>query len=319
MNKMDRTSNVTVINDSNKLGRGIYNMDILKLLEDYVDYRRKKGIHDNTIDIELKYINKFNQSVLAGINEDAENPFSRITGKDVENFFGKEREVLSARTVYRKITIITHYFDFLSHKGLVIIDFMPKFRRRFQKLDWTTPGLNVNYLDLLEKEKSILEQDAINLMPRLIYLLLMYGLELKDIMNLTVEDVKVGENTKEIYLFVNNPSTSTDRIIHLQQDIEYRILKSAYEVAMEKGAKYLVHTKSGDRYGMYNPSNLPDMMKPINEIIGYSLNSSKQTMYAFVYYLIKIKNCSIEQVSEILGKPLKVTAKLVKTTLDRVE
>lgn len=301
------------------MGGGGYVVNIIKLLEEYASYRRSKGIHENTIDIELTYIKKFNSSVLANVNDDADNPFSRITGKNVENFFSKEREVLSARTVYRKITIITHYFDFLSHKGLVIIDFMPKFRRRFQKLDWTTPSLNVNYLDLLKNEKVILEQSSINLMPRVIYLLFLYGLELKDIMNITLDDIKVGENLKEIVLFINNPSTSTDRIIHVQDELKYKVLLAAYEVAQEKSSKYLVYTKRGEHYGMYNPSNLPDMMKPIKEIIGYSLSSSKQTMYAYVYYLIKTKNYSIEHVSDVLGKPLKVTAKLVKTTLERVE
>lgn len=294
-------------------------MNIDLLLRDYEKYRLSKGIHVNTVAIEIKYIQKFNSKLLPHMNVDADNPFSRITAKHVVEFFDKECEILSDRTVSRKITIITHYFDFLAFKGLVMIDFMPKFRRRFRKLDWAIPSLTIDYNHLVEKKESILSDQSIHLRPRMMYLLLLYGLELSDIMSVKLTDVRLDENIKEIYLFVNNPTTSTDRIIHIGNGLEYEILSNSYLEASEKNSDFLLYSKVGAAYGMYNPSNMHDMMKPINEALGYSLTSSKQTMYAYIHYLIKDKHYSMEHVSELLGKPMKVTANLVKTTFERVE
>ncbi|MGE7692298.1 hypothetical protein ACQKMI_24360 [Lysinibacillus sp. NPDC097214] len=290
-------------------------MGLQKVIDEYCSFRTKKGIHLNTIDMEVKYIKKFHASV--NIENKQEMALRKISYKDVEGFFRRECEALSERTVYRKITILVHYFDFLWRNNYIPMDFMSKFRVRFKKLSWEAPPVKVDYHKLLERKEAIYDDLTIKVIPKFIYLLMTYGIEMRDMLHLSRENIIIHNDYCLIYF--ENVAWGTERSIKIDSKIEQALIKDILKESEKRGINLLLSTKSEKGYGPYNPSNLHDMMKPVSELAGCPLNSTKQTMYAFVHYLVTDMQLSIESVSDQLAIPLTHSAKLVKTSIERIE
>ncbi len=292
-------------------------MKLETVLDDYYQDRVQNKIRLSTIEMEIKYIRKFHTNLEVDFEYSDEFPFRRITYKHVSNFFDNECLALSERTVYRKITIITNYFDFLARKGYILIDFMPKFRKRFKKLSWTPPAVKIDYEQLVKYKDAILLSEQINIMPKLIYIMMCYGIEMRDMLEITVDNILKREDY--ILLSFENIDHQLNRIIRITDTNEIAVINASIELANKRNIGYLISTKSHNVYGKYNPSNLPDMMKPISDVIGVPINSTKQAMYAYIYHLNKTENLSVDAISQILAKPVTSTAKVIKTTLERVE
>ncbi len=290
-------------------------MGLQMVLDEYHAFRIGKGIHLNTVDMEIKYIKKFHTSV--NIERKEELALRSISYKDIDAFFTRECDVLSERTVYRKITILVHYFDFLWRNNYIPIDVMTKFRQRFKKLTWEAPAVKVDYNKLIKSKDTIYNATSINLIPKFIYLLMSYGIEMKDMLHLSRNNIV--ERNHEYLIYFESSTWKMERSILIDSNLEIKLINEILQESKNRGIDLLLSTKSDKGYGPYNPSNLHDMMKPISELVGCPLNSTKQTMYAFVHHLVTDKQLSIDTISEQLAIPLTHAAKLVKTSIDRIE
>lgn len=286
------------------------------LCKEYESYRLALGKSIKTVDLEVAYIRYFH-NYLEKINQSETLPVDHITYKMMESFFEKECERLQPRTVYRKITIMCNYFDFLSQKQYIYTDFMPKFRKRFKKLSWEEPKLQYDYEKIIEKKPQILEDESIRLAGKVIYLFMVYALELREMMEVTKDSVTIKDDY--ILISISTDKNVNDRVIKLTDPLEHEVIKRAIEEADNRGVPYLLSSKTHGIYGMYNATHLRDSMNSISHLLGIELTSTKQARYAYINYLSISKNMSVDEISSILGIQPTTTAKLIKNAMERIE
>lgn len=284
-------------------------------IAEFKTYREKSNINPNTIEMEIKYINKFH-SFINKMKKDTVSVWD-IKLKDVTMFFDEESKYLSDRTLYRKITIITTYYDYLWKKGYVPIDFMAKFRSNYRKLSWELPKVNIDYSIMLDKKEQILLDESIKLMPKLIYLLMLRGVALADMIGIELNDIIISDNMIQI-IYVTKKN-STERTLTYNDPLEIGMLKKGIALAEHRNVRTLLSSKNNGEYGVFNTANLHDMVSPIEEILGFPIKSTHKVIYAYVNYLAKEQKKSVNEMSILLGMSITQTANLLKSALERVE
>lgn len=287
----------------------------MNYISEFVAFRESQNMSLSTIQMEEKYLIKFH--TFFNVMYKREVSIWDITFKDVKNFFDEESKHISDRTLYRKITIISIYFDFLWKKGHIPIDFMQKFRQRYRKLDWELPKVQVNYQVMLDKKHEILSAEDINLMPKLIYLLLLRGVALADMLLIEITDIVILDN--RINIIYVTKKDKMERILSYEDPIEIEIFKKGIKLAEQRSVPFILSSKSEGHYKSFNPANLHDMVRPIESKLGFAIKSTNKIMYAYVYYLATTLNKDINQMSEIMGMSIPQTVKVLNTALERMQ
>lgn len=288
---------------------------VMNYIEDFKAFRVDQKISPNTINMEIKYLTKFH--TFFNVLYKKQVPIWEIRLKDVVAFFDEESKYLKDRTLYRKITIISIYYDFLWSKGHVPIDFMEKFRQHYRKLEWEPPKIRVDYQVMLDKKVDILTDSNINLMPKLIYLLLLRGVALADMLRIQINGIVILDNTLNIIYETNKDEI--ERTLVYDDPIEIGIVKEGITLAEQRNVPYLLSSKSEGKYTSFNPVNLHDMVSPIESKLGFPIKSTNKVMYAYIYYLATTLNKNVNQMSQILAMSIPHTVKVLNAALERME
>lgn len=286
----------------------------MNYLNEFKLYREAQNISVNTIDMEIRYLTKFH--TFFNVLKKQQVPVWDITFNDVKTFFDEESKNLSDRTIYRKITIISLYFDFLWRKGHIPIDFMEKFRKRYRKLEWELSEINIDYQMMLDKKNDILSNHEINLMPKLIYLLMLRGVTMADMLSIQINDILVLP--EKVMIIFETKKDSVERTLVYSDPLDIEILTEGIQLAEIRGINYLISSKSEGVYTTFNPVNLHDMVRPIEKILGFSIKSTHKVIYAYAYYLANVKKKNINEISILLGTSQPHTLKVLKTALERI-
>ena len=296
---------------------------LLDYIQEFKSYREqleispKRKISPNTIEMEVRYLRKFHSFLNVLHKEQV--PVWEINFTDVKTFFDVESENLSNRTLYRKVTILTLYFDYLWKHNHIPIDFMAKFRQRYRDLkDWKEPEVQVNYQVMLDKKDEILENPTIHLMPKLIFLLLLRGVPLADMLRIEIHDISI-QSSKALIIY-ETKKDKIERTLEYESDIEIEIIKDGIDLAENRGVSYFLSSKSKKEggYTTFNPVNLHDMVKPIENLLGFSITSTTRVMYAYVHFLATIKKKNVDELSYLLGMTVPYTVKVLNTALERI-
>lgn len=291
--------------------RGESKMDYL---EEYEQFRLSEGISENTVDMEIKYLRKFhthmNQKYKKVTN------IYEIRSADIRELLDAESKHQKDQTIYRKISILSSYYDYLWRKEYIPVDFMTKFRSQYRKLNWKSENDVIDYGRMLEEKEAILSNEKFSLTARIIYVLLLGALELQDMINLRVDEVFIQGNTATIEF---ETVKGTIRTVEYTHPLEIATLKAGIQQAEKRKVSHLLSSKSKGVYGVYRAVNLFDMLAPLEKHIGFKLSSTKRVQYAFVFYLSQIKKETIEEISQKLGYTLAHTAQILKTVLERKE
>ncbi|RKJ73749.1 hypothetical protein D7X33_20235 [Butyricicoccus sp. 1XD8-22] len=289
----------------------------MSYIDDFKNYRENQKISPNTIAMEVRYLTKFH--TFLNILHKRKVPVWEITFKDVAHFFDEESKHLSDRTLYRKITIISLYYDYLWNHNHITIDFMTKFRQKYRNLlDWDIPEIKVDYQVMLDRKEEIIQSTEIHLMPKLIYLLLLRGVTLADMIKIEIDDIVLHSNTAHI--IYETSKDKLERNLIYDTPVEVELIREGIALAGSRGVPFLLSTKSktDKQYTMFNPVNLHDMVKPIESILEFPVSSTNKVLYAYVHFLATIQKKSVEEMSRLLGMTKPHTAKILKTTLERI-
>ena len=281
----------------------------------YETYRLKNKISPNTIVIEIGTIKSF----LTYVNNkyDKEVAPHEIRPIDVKDYLDNERNKgIQDSTVNRKLSYIRTWFNYMWEQGKIPIDFMPKLAYR-DKLDITPKSkiIQINYMELLEKKRTVFTNSELSLNTKLFFLFDMRGIRRRDAIKVTTDNIvdetsqiTISLETKECYM-----ATFT-----IDDPAEMAVILQAVEQSVFRNTKYIFSKKDKDRYIPYPYSSLSKSNESIARVIGYPIKS-EVLRYAYVHYLYSYLNKNLEEIQKLLGANLSRTALIVKESLVRLK
>jgi|GEM_PF-1766139 len=286
----------------------------LQRLKEYEEYRISRGISPETIKYEVKLINDFFNYVDKIYNKNVIE--YEIKPDDIKGFLmkGKERG-LKDETIAKMIYQLRQWFHFLWDTNKIGVDYMTKLKFP-KKLHISKPKIDINYEYLLSKKGEILSS-RLSTYSKMIYLLYMRGLRVRDISSLTIDQLKDEENI--ITLTLDKDNGFVQETVFKGEELP--IVRTCISRAKERKVPFLLSSKVATVPNKYKPINfgsIKDMVAAISNVVGSPFRS-EHIRLAYVHYLYKKEGKMIEEIANILGISLSSASRMIKESLERVK
>ncbi|MFD1030646.1 site-specific integrase [Metaplanococcus flavidus] len=278
----------------------------------YEKYRLQNGISPNTVVHEVQLIH----SLFAFLTRHYKKRIEphEIRPADIQLFLQEQRaKGIKDSTLNRKIIFIRQWFDYMWRIGRIPVDFMPKFKFS-EKLDLTPPDIHLDYGTLLEKKEAVLASDQLSLNAKILYLLYMRGLRLRDMASIDISSFE--DKGHKLTLAFEKKDGYMSRIDFTGKEIT--ILLEGIERAIFRGTPYLLSSKVNNEYTMFQMGSLSDYTEALSSFIGVPMRSG-DIRFAYVHYLYSEEQKNLEEIQEILGVSLDSASRILKDSLQRLK
>lgn len=278
----------------------------------YEKYRLQNGISPNTVVHEVQLIHTLLAFLVRHYNKKIEP--HEIRPSDIQNFLHEQRATgIKDSTLNRKIIFIRQWFDYMWRIGRIPVDFMPKFKYS-EKLDLTPPDIYLDYADLLAKKEAVLESDQLSLNAKILFILYLRGLRLRD---MAVIDVSSFEDKgHKLTLQFEKKDGYMSRIDFTGKEIA--VLLEGIERAVFRGTPYLLSSKVDNKFTSFQMGSLSDYTEALSSFIGIPMRSG-DIRFAYVHYLYSEEQKNLEEIQEILGVSLDSASRILKDSLQRLK
>lgn len=278
----------------------------------YEKYRLQNGISPNTVVHEVQLIHSL-FAFLARQYKKRIEPHE-IRPSDIQNFLQEQRATgIKDSTLNRKIIFIRQWFDYMWRIGRIPVDFMPKFKFS-EKLDLTPPDIHLDYRVLLDKKEAVLETEQLSLNAKLLYILYLRGLRLRDMASIDINDFE--DKGHKLTLSFEKKDGFMSRIDFTGKEIS--ILLEGIERAVFRGTPYLLSSKVDNEYTFFQMGSLSDYTEALSAFIGLPMRSG-DIRFAYVHYLYSEEQKNLEEIQEILGVSLDSASRILKDSLQRLK
>jgi integrase/recombinase XerD len=278
----------------------------------YEKYRLDNGISPNTVVHEVQLVHSL-LAFLARHYKRTVEPHE-IRPSDIQNFLHEQREKgIKDSTLNRKIIFIRQWFDYMWRIGRIPVDFMPKFKYS-EKLDLTPPDIHLDYSLLLDKKGAVLDTDQLSLNAKILYILYLRGLRLRDMAAINIGDFE--DKGHKLTLSFEKKDGYMSRIDFTGKEIS--VLLEGIERAVFRGTPYLLSSKVNNVYTMFQMGSLSDYTEALSSFTGVAMRSG-DIRFAYVHYLYSEEQKNLEEIQEILGVSLDSASRILKDALQRLK
>ncbi|AQQ55342.1 site-specific integrase [Planococcus lenghuensis] len=262
------------------------------MLKIYEKYRLDKGIHPNTLVLELDTLKHFLHFLNLQYGRKPE-PFE-IRPKDVRAYMEREMEKgLHGSTLNRKLTILRQFFHFLWETGKLPVDFMPKFQFDVPVDEREATLL---YETFLAEQPGLLRNDSLPVNYRLYFLFAMRGLKMRDIEQLRT--VHLNDLSDRVELRYEMESGVIFRTV-FQESEEVALLLQVIERALFREHDYII--SSTKKHGpAYVKMNSQDLFGKLNSVLPQKFRT-EEVRNAYIFHLYKKGEHTVEEMAAILG------------------
>jgi integrase/recombinase XerD len=278
----------------------------------YEKYRLENGISPNTVVHEVQLI----RSLFAFLRKTYKKQVEphEIRPSDIQKFLQEEYATgIKDSTLNRKLIYIRRWFDYMWRIGKIPVDFMPKFKFN-QKLDLRPSDIHVNYEDLLAKKESVLESDKLSLTAKILFLLYMRGLRLRDMAAIEAEDFVDRGDVLELTV-----EKKDGYVVHIEfTGKEIPVMLEGIERAAFRSTPYLLSSKVKDEYTMFKMGSLSDYTESLSAFLGTPIRSG-DIRFAYVHHLYAVKHKNLEEIQQIMGVSLDSASRMLKDSLTRLK
>lgn len=278
----------------------------------YEKYRLQNGISPNTVIHEVQLIHSLFAFLARHYNKRIEP--HEIRPSDIQSFLQEQRATgIKDSTLNRKIIFIRQWFDYMWRIGRIPVDFMPKFKFS-EKLDLTPPDIHLDYQILLDKKEAVLETDQLSLNAKILFILYLRGLRLRDMASIDINDFE--DKGHKLSLSFEKKDGYMSRINFTGKEIT--ILLEGIERAVFRGTPYLLSSKVDNEYTFFQMGSLSDYTEALSAFIGLPMRSG-DIRFAYVHYLYSEEQKNLEEIQEILGVSLDSASRILKDSLQRLK
>jgi len=211
---------------------------------------------------------------------------------------------ISPNTVVHEVQLIRSLFP---------NDFMPKFKFS-EKLDLTPSDIYLDYEDLLKKKDAVLEADHLSLNAKILYILYLRGLRLRDMVAIDVDNF--DDRDGKLVLAVEKKDGYQCRLEFSEKEIP--VMLDGIERAVFRGTPYLLSSKVRNEYTMFQMGSLSDYTEALSSFVGMPMRSG-DIRFAYVHYLYSVEHKNLEEIQEILGVSLDSASRILKDSLVRLK
>lgn len=278
----------------------------------YEKFRLDNGISPNTVVHEVQLI----RSLFAFLRHTYKKPVEPhdIRPADIQQFLMDQHLAgIKDSTLNRKLIYIRRWFDYMWQIGLIPNDFMPKFKFS-RKLDLTPADIHMNYEELLKKKDAVLDADRLSLNAKVLYLLYLRGLRLRDMVDIDVDNF--DDRNGKLYLAVDKKDGYQCRMEFTDKEVP--IMLDAIERAIFRGTPYLLSSKVKNEYTMFQMGSLSDYTEALSSFVGMPIRSG-DIRFAYVHYLYSVEHKNLEEIQETLGVSLDSASRMLKDSLVRLK
>lgn len=278
----------------------------------YEKYRLDKGISPNTVIHEVQLIRALFAYLRKTYKKSVEP--HEIRPADIQNFLQQQQETgIKDSTLNRKLSYIRQWFDYMWRIGRVPVDFMPKFELS-HKLDLTPADIHLDYEALLAKKPAVLESDELSLTAKILFLLYMRGLRLRDMVAIEVENIE--DKGDVLSLLVEKKDGYTCHLEFTGKEIP--VLREGINRAIFRGTPYLLSSKVKNDYTVFQLGSLSDYTEALTAFVGVPMRSG-DIRFAYVHYLYSVEHKNLEDIQRILGVSLDSASRILKDSLVRLK
>ncbi|ANU12995.1 hypothetical protein B481_3357 [Planococcus halocryophilus Or1] len=278
----------------------------------YEKFRLDNGISPNTVVHEVQLI----RSLFAFLRHTYKRPVEPhdIRPSDIQQFLMDQHMAgIKDSTLNRKLIYIRRWFDYMWQIGRIPNDFMPKFKFS-KKLDLTPADIHLNYEDLLKKKDAVLEADRLSLNAKILYILYLRGLRLRDMVAIDVDNF--DDRDGKLVLSVDKKDGYQCRMEFTDKEIP--VMLDAIERAVFRGTPYLLSSKVKNEYTMFQMGSLSDYTEALSSFVGMPMRSG-DIRFAYVHYLYSVEHKNLEEIQETLGVSLDSASRILKDSLVRLK
>ena len=278
----------------------------------YEKYRLKNGISPNTVVHEIQLI----RSLFAFLRNTYKKPVEphEIRPIDIQNFLQQQHATgIKDSTLNRKLIYIRQWFDYMWRIGKIPVDFMPKFKFT-EKLDLTPADIHVNYAELLEKKDAVFESSHLSLNAKILFILYMRGLRLRDMAAIEVDDFEdLGAG---LLLPLEKKDGYVCQLKFTGKEVP--VLMEGIERAVFRNTPYLLSSKVKDGYSMFKMGSLSDYTEALTSFLGTPIRSG-DIRFAYVHHLYTVEHKNLEEIQEIMGVSLDSASRMLTESLTRLK
>lgn len=278
----------------------------------YEKYRLKNGISPNTVVHEVQLI----RALFAFLRNTYKKPVEphEIRPIDIQKFLQQQHETgIKDSTLNRKLIYIRQWYDYMWQIGKIPVDFMPKFKFS-EKLDLTPADIHVNYGELLEKKDSVLESSQLSLNAKILFILYMRGLRLRDMAAIEVDDFEDLDDGLLLPLEKKDGYVCQLRF----KDKEIPVLTEGIERAVFRNTPYLLSSKVKDGYSMFKMGSLSDYTEALTSFLGVPIRSG-DLRFAYVHHMYTVEHKNLEEIQETMGVSLDSASRMLTESLTRLK
>lgn len=278
----------------------------------YEKFRLDNGISPNTVVHEVQLI----RSLFAFLRHTYKRPVEphEIHPSDIQQFLQDQHAAgIKDSTLNRKLIYIRRWFDYMWQIGRIPNDFMPKFKFS-RKLDLTPSDIHLDYEDLLKKKDAVLEADHLSLNAKILYILYLRGLRLRDMAAIDIDNF--DDRGGKLALAVDKKDGYQCRLEFTDKEIP--VMLDGIERAVFRGTPYLLSSKVKNEYTMFQMGSLSDYTEALSSFVGMPMRSG-DIRFAYVYYLYSVEHKNLEEIQEILGVSLDSASRILKDSLVRLK
>ncbi|RJF32050.1 hypothetical protein D4741_19970 [Pseudoalteromonas gelatinilytica] len=280
------------------------------MIQEYIEERRLKGISEKTLELEEAYISLFLSFVEGQYEKSLE--LYEIRSSDVTRFLDEQSENNSDHTIIRKISVLRNWFDYLWRMNKIPIDYMAKFKYH-RVLDPGKSTIDFSYQQLLEGKEKVLRSD-ISLNAKVVFLLIMRGIRVRDIRSFTLD--WMGEEEGVTTLIFNGGMEREFHVIFTEPE-EIIILSDAKIQAIFRGVPYLVSTRivGEGAYTQFTENAMHTALSRLQEVLGLPVTAEK-VRKSYLSYLINEKGYTIDDLVHHLGFRWETAAGVKKSIIE---
>lgn len=280
------------------------------VIQSYIEERRGKGISEKTLALEEAYISLFLSSVDSHYGKKVE--LHEIRPVDVTWFLDIQSENNSDHTIIRKISVLRNWFDFLWRMKKIPIDYMAKFKY-YRVLDPERQEIEFSYFQLLERKEKVM-YSSLSLNAKVIFLLTMRGLRVRDIVSLDIDQM-IEDDEGTTLIFNEGMEREFHMVFTEHEDI--RVLSDARIQAIFRGVSYLVSTKivGEGAYAQFTGNALHTAFLRLQEVLDLPVTAEK-VRKSYLTYLIEEKSYTIDDLVKYLGFRWETAARLKRLIIE---
>lgn len=285
----------------------------MKVIKNYIDERRSKGISENTLQLEETYIVIFHAFLNSQYKKRVE--YHEIRPSDVRDFLDQESVKNSDSTLIRKIGIIKNWFDFLWRNNKIPVDYMSKFKYH-RELVANRLQTDFSYEYLLSVKSKLLASN-LSLTAKVGFILLLKGLRVREIQEIILDDITEGSCETVILI---NRDTDKEFTITFDTQEEVDLIFDAKAQAIFRGVPYLLSSKSVGQsdYSKFKSHSMQTVLASIGSYLGRPVKA-ETIRKTYLIYLAEVKNYTTDDFVNRLGFKWESAAAFKKSLLESQE